>query len=155
MHDIISCMCGSIAECDIEANKALVREFFRRWSAVDLDGMCELTDPDGIYWMITFGEDLRFEDWTDRVKRKRQLFREPPRFELQYVTAEADRVSVVARGYSVLEDGTPDGVRYDNVYHWLFQIRDGRLTSAREFCDPRLSDAVFREGQCMTFEVSP
>jgi ketosteroid isomerase-like protein len=140
---------------DIDANKAVVREFFRRWSAVDLDGMSELTDPEGVYWHITFAEDLRFGDWTDRVKRKLQRFREPPRFELEYLTAEEDRVSVVARGYSVVEDNTPAGARYDNTYHWLMQLRDGRIFRAQEFCDPRLSDAVFRGGERMTFAVSP
>lgn len=140
---------------DLEANKAIVREFFRRWSAPDLDAMCELTDPDGVYWMVTFGKELRFQDWTDRVKRKFRLFREPPRFELQHLTAEEDRVSVVAKGHSVIEDGTPEGTRYDNTYHWLMVAADGRLVRADEFCDPRLSDAVFRGGQRMTFEVSP
>jgi len=138
-----------------EANKALVRGFFHRWSLADLDGMCELTDPNGRYWMVTFGEDIRLQDWTDRVKRKLHLFREPPRFELLYLTADEERVSVVAKGYSVIEDGTPEGTRYDNTYHWLMRVRGGRLVGADEFCDPRLSDAVFRGGQRMTFEVSP
>jgi ketosteroid isomerase-like protein len=129
---------------DLEANKAIIREFFRRWSTLDLDGMCELTDPDGVYWQITFGEDRRFEDWTDRVKRNLPRFREPPRFELTVLTAEEDRVSVVAKGHSLIEDGTPDGARYDNTYHWLMQVQDGRIVYAQEFCDPRLADRTFR-----------
>jgi ketosteroid isomerase-like protein len=113
-----------------------------------------ITDPDGVYWDITFGEDLRFEEWTDQVKLKVHQYREAPSFELRCLTAEDDRVSVVAKGYSLIEDGTPAGVRYDNTYHWLMQVRDGRIVQAKKFCDPRLSDDVFRAGQRRPFEVS-
>ena len=65
--------------------------------------------------------------------------------------AEDDRVSVVAKRYSLIEDGTPAGVRYDNTYHWLMQVRDRRTVQAKKFCDPRLSDDVFRAGQRRRF----
>jgi ketosteroid isomerase-like protein len=139
---------------DLEANKEVVREFFRRWSATDVDGMRELIDVDGVYWMITSGADLRYGDWTDRVRNTLVRFRDTPRFEVQFLTAEEDRVSVVAQGYSLVEDGTPEGVRYDNIYHWLMEVRDGRIMNAQEFCDPRLADAVFRGGRRMPSEVT-
>jgi hypothetical protein len=59
-----------------------------------------IRDPDGVYWDITFGEDLRFEEWTDQVKLKVHQYREAPSFELRCLTAEDDRVSEVAKGYS-------------------------------------------------------
>jgi len=140
-----------MSSSETEANKALVRGFFRAWSADDLDAAIALTDPDGDWWIITFGEDLRMSDWTDRIRRKRPLFRAPPRFEIDCLTAEENRVSVLARGFSTLEDGRP----YDNVYHYLIECDGGRIVRGREFCDPRLSDAAFRGGERMAFAISP
>lgn len=130
-----------------EANKALVRGFFDRWSLADLDGMCELTDPDGRYWMVTFGEDLRLQDWTDRIRSKAASLRQGTRYDIEQMTAEAGRVSVLARGRSVLENGA----EYANRYHFLFQVADGRIVGCMEFSDPRLADAAFRGGKRAAF----
>jgi ketosteroid isomerase-like protein len=136
---------------DPEANKALVREYFQRWSAVDLDGMCELVDPNGSFWNITFGEDLLLVDWTDRIRKKLPLYSVPPAFEVGVMTAEEDRVSMLADGYSTLADGTP----YNNTYFYFVVCRDGLIVSVREFCDPRLSDLAFRSGNRIPFAISP
>jgi ketosteroid isomerase-like protein len=136
---------------DLEGNKAVVREYFRRWSEVDLDGMCELTDPSGSFWNITFGEDLRMVDWTDRIRKKLPLYKVPPSFKIGVMTAEEDRVAFLADGFSTLTDGRP----YNNTYFYLMTIRNGVIAATREFCDPRLSDLAFRAGSRMTFAVSP
>ena len=136
---------------DLEANKAVVREYFKRWSAVDLDGMCELIEPNGSFWNVTFGEELRMVDWTDRIRKKLPLYKVPPSFKLGVMTAEEDRVAFPADGFSTLADGRP----YNNVYLYLMTCRNGLIVGTREFCDPRLSDLAFRGGGRMAFADSP
>jgi uncharacterized protein len=57
-------------------------------------------------------------------------------------TAEGERVAVEFEGDIVLADGTP----YNNIYHTLFVVRDGRVVSAREYLDTALVERVFRRG---------
>jgi ketosteroid isomerase-like protein len=136
---------------DLEANKALVREYFKRWSEVDLDGMCELTEPSGSFWNITFGEDLRMVDWTDRIRKKLPLYKVPPAFKIGVMTAEEDRVAFLADAWSTLTDGRP----YNNTYSYHVTVRNGLIVATREYADPRLSDLAFRGGSRMNFAVSP
>jgi ketosteroid isomerase-like protein len=43
--------------------------------------------------------------------------------------AEGDRVAVEAESYGE----TAEGKVYNNEYHWLFEIRDGKIRAAREY----------------------
>lgn len=47
------------------------------------------------------------------------------------VTAEADRVAVEAECVGTWRNGTP----YRNSYHFLFEMRDGRIARVREYMD--------------------
>lgn len=60
------------------------------------------------------------------------------RFEILTMTSEEDRVSVEAKGYSELVTGAA----YNNEYHFLFFIRDGRIYKMKEYIDTKLADAV-------------
>ena len=35
------------------------------------------------------------------------------------------------------------GGSYDNVYHWLFTFRDGKIVAVKEFCDAVAVSAAF------------
>ncbi|WP_176594682.1 nuclear transport factor 2 family protein [Sphingobium sp. EM0848] len=57
---------------------------------------------------------------------------------IEGVTAEGDRVAVEARSEGRLRNGS----RYANRYHWLFLLRDGKITVAREYNDTAHVNAV-------------
>jgi ketosteroid isomerase-like protein len=59
-------------------------------------------------------------------------------FTILNVTAEEDRVSVQFTGTSELVSGVP----YNNVYHVLFRLRDGKICEGWEYCDTKLVDEV-------------
>jgi len=50
---------------------------------------------------------------------------------VDHVTAEGDRVAVEARGHA----RTVDGKDYDNVYHFLFLLRGGKIVEIHEHAD--------------------
>jgi ketosteroid isomerase-like protein len=47
------------------------------------------------------------------------------------VTAEGDRVAVEAECYAVTSVGT----EYKNLYHFLFEMRGGKVEAVKEYCD--------------------
>ncbi len=53
------------------------------------------------------------------------------RFSILGTTAEKDRVAVEAESYGT----TREGKLYNNVYHLLILLADGKITAAREYLD--------------------
>ena len=47
------------------------------------------------------------------------------------ITAEGDRVALESESYGE----TVSGKIYNNSYHTLFEIRDGKIQTVREYCD--------------------
>jgi ketosteroid isomerase-like protein len=66
-------------------------------------------------------------------------FTGPPVIKITAVTAEEDRVAVEAEGRAELEDGR----LYENTYHFLFYLRDGRIREAREHNNTAVPAALF------------
>lgn len=60
-------------------------------------------------------------------------------FRILTLTAEADRVAAEVEGFATLGNGVP----YNNCYHFLFFIRDGKISMMKEYFDTKLTDAVF------------
>ena len=119
--------------------KAVIRQFFARWSARDLDGAFQLTDPEGEWWHLTFGQKIPIAEWAERVRRNQSLCSDPAVFTLGTMTQEGERVSVLA----IMTSTFLDGRTYWNQFHFLVKVRDGRIVWGREFSDPRRSDEAF------------
>lgn len=54
------------------------------------------------------------------------------------VTAEDDRVAIEWEGECALLNGK----NYNNVYHMLFFVRDGKVARMKEYLDTKLADEV-------------
>ena len=68
----------------------------------------------------------------------KQIMKDGIKFDLISTTAEEDRVSMEMRGHSELVNGAA----YNNEYHFLFTIRDGRVCRIKEYIDTKLADQV-------------
>ena len=55
-----------------------------------------------------------------------------------HVTAEADRVSVEWEGNCTLANGQ----QYNNVYHFLLFLRDGKVCKLKEYLDTKMADSI-------------
>lgn len=53
--------------------------------------------------------------------------------------AEGDRVAVETESYSELRNGRV----YNNLYHFVFEVRDGKIQRVKEFLDTEHTRAVF------------
>lgn len=54
-------------------------------------------------------------------------------------TAEGNRVAVETESYSELKNGRV----YNNLYHFVFEIRDGKIERIKEFLDTEHTRAIF------------
>lgn len=59
---------------------------------------------------------------------------------IEGITAQGNRVAVEAETRSVIK---PDGRLYNNHYHFLFEVENGRITALREYCDTALAAETF------------
>jgi ketosteroid isomerase-like protein len=62
-----------------------------------------------------------------------------PEMTVSATTAEGDRVALEVSGKCELADGR----RYDDTYHYLIQLRDGRVRMAKEYHDTKVTSDAF------------
>jgi ketosteroid isomerase-like protein len=120
-----------------ESSKALATEFFARFDANDVAGALELLADDATWWMAgkpdvlpgagsrTKAEMARvFRDMTRRLKHGLRMT-------VLSSIAEGDRVALEVVSHGELENGRV----YDNEYHFLVTVRDGKIRAVREYYD--------------------
>lgn len=127
-----------------EANKALVAEFMRVFSTGDVDRILSFMDESATWWVAGnlegvsgskdkqgFGEMLT---GLSQLTKTGAISLTPLAW-----TAEGDRVAVETESYSELNNGRI----YNNLYHFVFVVRDGKITQVKEFLDTEHTRAVF------------
>ena len=121
----------------LETNKRLARDFLAALSRWDSDALLALTHPDfDLHLPSDCG--LPRHSSRDAIKPILAIFSKVApggiRFHIRHLTAEDDRVCVAADGESSLHDGSS----YNNRYHILFRIEDGKIIEYVEFMDSHL-----------------
>ena len=163
-----------MSEHDIEANKALVREFFDAFNARDIDRVSATLHDDFVWNTAVQHDDAPNElrPMQSNLLRGRNLNHKHPRLsrhqavtawgnlfkgvvgtldseggraeakassdnymrvEILGVTAEGDRVAVEAQSNGLYNPVNKR--RYQNFYHGLFKIRDGKIILYKEYQD--------------------
>jgi ketosteroid isomerase-like protein len=116
------------------ANVALLREYHAALHASDGEKMASMLAPDLSYW-ISPGSAFSGTHSKESV-----LVLLPAIFDAQdgpsvltyrYLTAQDDRVSVVADSTMPLKAGGS----YDQTYHWLFRFRGDKIVEILEYID--------------------
>ncbi len=130
----------------VEDNKALVRRFFEAMNTGDTAGILESYAEDG--YVQTMGNTLisgvyskdEIKGFADGIY---EAFPQGLSFTIVGITAEGDRVAVEAEssGQHV------SGEAYNNFYHFLFIIRDGKVASMKEYLDTELATDILCGGK--------
>ena len=63
----------------------------------------------------------------------------PNQLKIHHMTAEDDRVAVEAETDSMMLSGK----RYNNAYHFVFKLRDGKFYEVREYSCSHLAQTCF------------
>jgi uncharacterized protein len=116
-----------------EENKKIALAWFEERSAGNPRVFDRLADS--ATWMIMakgpMGGTKSKAELMEIVAQNTARFEVPIRLKVTGITAEGDRVAIEAEGYAKLKNGKT----YENLYHFLFIIRDGKIQTAKEYCD--------------------
>jgi ketosteroid isomerase-like protein len=135
------------AQSTVAANKAVVEEFFQAWSESRFDRVSELVDPDGQWWTLAKRKTRSCRDQIARIKAtNEETVSGTIDFIVGPLTAEEDRVAAVVESRAEF----PVQGSYSNLYHFLFQLSQGRIVKAWVYYDTALANRVLRgEGSPM------
>jgi ketosteroid isomerase-like protein len=131
---------------DIEVNKEIVRGFMQAMSAGDTAYILEAYADDG--YVHTMGNTLisgkygkqQIREFADSIY---DVFPAGIEFTVLSMTAEDDRVSVEAES----RGEHASGQTYNNFYHFMFRLRDGKVASLTEYLDTELATDIICGGQ--------
>lgn len=112
----------------IEENKAIIRKYMQAVVDGDIDYIEAIQHPDCQWWILG-GGTMDKATFTDLV-RSGILAANVRKTEILMLTAEEDRVSIVAEGEMQFDDHV-----YRNSYHNLLTLRDGLIVAGREYMD--------------------
>ncbi len=129
-----------------ESNKAAVTKFFDALNRGDVDFIVDSYAPDGS--VRTMGNTLISGTFSrEQVELTAggifDVFPEGLEFKALGMIAEGDKVAVEATS----EGKHISGVTYSNEYHFLFEFRDGKLFSLKEYMDTERVTDVLCGGQ--------
>jgi len=119
------------------SNRELALTFLQRCFDGDMEAAMALMADDATWWVLGNPDRIKLSGTRDMTRVRRYLkriragFPEGLRVEFTGVTAEGERVAVEAVSSARLADGRP----YANRYHFLVQVRDGKVVQMREYLD--------------------
>ncbi len=130
----------------IEDNKQFVRDFFDALNAGDVDRIVAAYTEDGT--VETMGNTLisgvsSRDEIAAAAGGIYDVFPDGLRFSITGMVAEGDKVAVEAES----EGEHVSGQTYANQYHFLFELKDGKLASLKEYMDTELVTDVLCGGQ--------
>ena len=128
-------------QSQIETNKALVKKFFAAWSRSRFDQVREMLDLDGQWWTLASRSSRSVRDQLARIAAlSSETTTGYIEFDVGPLTAEDDRVAAVVESHAQF----PEQGSYDNLYHFLFEIHQDRITRVWVYYDTALANRVLR-----------
>lgn len=112
-----------------DANHQLIREFFVAIAQGDLPD--NLVTGDMSAWTLTSGDTDKAR-FAGGVKLLAAIFNGTLVYTMDSITAEDDRVAAECQSCGKLVDGQD----FHNHHVFLFEIRNGRISSVREYMNP-------------------
>lgn len=118
----------------IQDNKAIVEKFFDLMNQTDEDKLLALLTEDFTFESMLQKPEAFCVTWNSEQfaavpANMSKLMIEPLKIWVVSLTAEEDRVAAEAQSHGEMKNGKT----YDNAYHFLFKLRDGKIYNAREY----------------------
>lgn len=121
----------------LESNKELAATLFSRFDANDLAGALDLLHDEAIWWIAgkpgqqpAAGEHGK-ASIAKLLRRMAAQLPEGLRMTVKSSLAEGDRVALEVESRGPLGNGRV----YEQQYHFLLTIRDGKISAVREYLD--------------------
>ena len=120
-----------------EENKRLASRFFERYDANDIAGALDLLADDATWWIAGKPGELPAAGVHDKEQISRVFHRMEGRLKnglrmkVKSAIAEGDRVALEIESHGELQNGRV----YNNEYHTIVTVRDGKIRQVREYLD--------------------
>lgn len=118
----------------LEANKQTVKDFMVAFGSGDIDDTMDRMTDDATWWVagtIQLSGTYTKEEFRALLGGVVDTCKGPIQLTPKAFTAEGDRVAVETESY--VETNT--GKVYNNQYHFLFTVRDGKVAGVKEYLD--------------------
>lgn len=127
-------------------NKALVTQFIECLNQGDTTGLVGMYDDDGYVW-TSGGTLISGKFGKAQIAASAgaifDAFPQGIHFTIHGMVAEGDKVAVEAESNGLHVSGR----HYNNLYHFLFEFRNGKLLSLKEYMDTERVTDVLCGGQ--------
>lgn len=126
-------------------NRSTVTAFLERFSAGNIDDVLVLLDDTAIWRVmgrdgeLPISGEMTKEGIAALMSVVGEAFPQGMALTPTDWTCEGERVAVEVESYGVKSDG----VIYNNLYHFLFVLRDAQIVSVREYMDTLHVKSVF------------
>lgn len=128
-----------------EDNKKLVSEFFARFNDNDIAGALDLMSEDANWWIA--GKPAELPAAGDHTKKQiARLFynmaeqlKDGLRIKVKSLIAEGDKVALEFESLGELRNGRV----YNQQYHLLITVSDGKITEVKEYLDTQHVFAIW------------
>jgi ketosteroid isomerase-like protein len=121
----------------VEQNKKLAREFFDRFTANDIAGALDIMTGDVSWWIAGKRDQLPAAGVYSK-EQIAQLFHNMGgqlqnglTMTVKSLIAEGDKVAVEVESHGELRNGRV----YNQEYHFLLTISDGKISAVKEYLD--------------------
>jgi uncharacterized protein len=120
-----------------QTNRGIAESFYQRFDANDIPGALDLMADDLSFWIAGRPEAIPSAgahtkaEMADLFRRMTRRLKGGLRMTVKEVTAEGERVALEVESYGELLNGRV----YQQEYHALMTIRDGKIASVREYMD--------------------
>jgi len=129
----------------IDENKEIVRQFLARFGNGDADGLIDSLTDDATWWIGGKPGDLpqagaKSKEAISAVLRG--VGAKIPggiQMSIKGMIGEGDKVAAEVEAYGEITNGRI----YNNEYHFLFTIRDGRVAGVKEYHDTLHLKSIF------------
>lgn len=127
-----------------EDAKAVVARFFATFSAGDIPGLMGMMDDEGSWWVsgsVTgFSGAHGKQALGELLGGVKDIYRDGAlRITPSSMIAEGDKVAVEAEGWAELLNGRV----YNSRYHFLVELRNGKILHVREYMDSLHARQIF------------
>lgn len=125
----------------IQENKRIAREFFEALGRGDQEAVLNLYAADGTCWTagsLPFSGTRNVAEAALLMEGILSAFPEGLGFTVKAMTAEGDRVAIEAESLGRHVSGRT----YNNQYHFLMVIRDGKVREFKEYFDTMHANEV-------------
>ena len=128
----------------LEANKQAIREYFDAINAADCDAILAMTTEDFRFKTMARSPEWMLYEWNREEfaavpPTMSKLMKSPIQLAIVGMIAEGDEVAVEAETDSEMLNGR----RYNNAYHFVFKLRDGKLREVLEYSCSHLAQTCF------------